>query len=224
MGVGRRMKKQGPPPSLEEFNASRKRKAGEPETEKSSSSKRRRAGDTKAAAQTSRPNSKGKTKKPLLKNADAQTVPILTAAPGTGRPVPITQEAWTEWNKNNTDLDIEHEQGRLSDMEDDEMAEADLENVGSDEDSVFDSDQENIRQGMFSEDEGDSDAEEKLTAANIEGLSRKLDMQQADVDAEAQQELEDDAIQTNIAGDADLLNSSQRTTAGLAPDLQLLRS
>src|SRR5438045_8840177 len=116
MGVGRRMKKQGPPPSLEEFNASRKRKAGEPETEKSSGNKRRRAGDTKTAAQTSRPNSKGKTKKLLLRNADAQTVPIPTAAPRAGGTAPITKEAWTELGKNDTDLDIEHEQGRLSDM------------------------------------------------------------------------------------------------------------
>lgn len=225
MGVGRRMKKQGPPSSLEEFNASRKRKAGERESEKGSTNKRRRADNAKAAAQTSRPNPTGRAKKPLLQNADAQTVPIARAESKAGRPAPITNQAnGSELDQDDTDLDIEDEQGGRPDMEGDELAEADLENVSLDEDSVFDSDQENIRHGMFSEDEDDSDAEQKLTAANIEGLSQKLDLQQADVDAEAQQELEDDALQTNIAGDADALDSTRPATTGLAPDLQLLRS
>lgn len=225
MGVGRRMKKQGPPSSLEEFNASRKRKAGERETEKRSTNKRRRADDAKAAAQTSRPNPNGRAKKPLLRNADAQTVPIARAESKAGRLAPITDQATgSELDQDDTNLDIEDEQGGRPNMGGDEMAEADLENVSLDEDSVFDSDQENIRHGMFSEDEDDSDAEQKLTAANIEGLSQKLDLQRADVEAEAQQELEDDALQTNIAGDADVLDSSRPATTGLAPDLQLLRS
>src|SRR5271163_1112460 len=67
MGVGRRMKKQGPPPSLEEFNASLKRKAGEPEIEKSSVNKRRKADDTKTHAHATHSQPHGKIKRPLLK-------------------------------------------------------------------------------------------------------------------------------------------------------------
>ena len=77
------MKKQGPPPSLNELNASLKRKAGEPETQKWSSNKRRR-GENKTAVQAIQPKANGKTKKPFLKNADAQTVPVPRGVP---RPV-----------------------------------------------------------------------------------------------------------------------------------------
>lgn len=223
MGVGRRMKKQGPPPSLKEFNASQKRKAGEPEIEESSANKRRRANDTKVASQANHSKPNGKTKKPLLKNSDAQTVPIPSFAPKPARPAQTTEESGSELDEDAADLDLEDEQEGLSDLEEDELAVADLDNISLDEDSVFDSDQEDMRKGMFSEDE-DSDAEEKLTAANIEGLSRKLDLQQADMGAEAQQELEDDAVQTNIAADEGVLNGTRLATTGLAPDLQLLRS
>lgn len=79
---------------------------------------------------------------------------------------------------------------------------------------------------MWSDDEGDSDGEEQLTAANIAGLSRKLDEQQAQEDAEAEAELRDDAMQTNIAND--LIDGDddddQQAKEQLAPDLQLLRT
>lgn len=219
------MKKQGPPPSLDEFNASRKRKSGDAEVDKGFTNKRRRAGDAKTAPNAHHFKPQGKTKKTLLRNPDAQTVPLPTTA---RKPVRLAQaaeeESESEVDEDAAELDIEDDEDELLDAEDDELAEADLENLSPDEDSVFDSDQENTRRGMFSEDEDDSDAEEKLTAANIEGLSRKLDLQQADVEAEAQRELEDDALQTNIAGDADLLDGTRPATTGLAPDLQLLRS
>jgi ribosomal RNA methyltransferase Nop2 len=48
--------------------------------------------------------------------------------------------------------------------------------LGSDS-SVYNSDPDHEK-AMFSEDEDESDAEEKLTAANIEGLSRRLDAEQ----------------------------------------------
>ena len=107
------------------------------------------------------------------------------------------------------------------DEELDEMEEADLEAEDSDTSLVDDSDQE-VRQMMFSEDEEQSDAEARLTAANIEGLSSKLDQEQADVEAEAQAELEDDALQTNIA-DTDVLDPTLDSTQ-LAPDLAAVRS
>jgi 25S rRNA (cytosine2870-C5)-methyltransferase len=225
MGVGRRMKKQGPPPSLEEFNASLKRKAGEPEIEKSSANKRRKADDTKRHAHATRSQPHNKTKKPLLKNPDAQTVPIPKFAPKPTQLVStIDEESGSSQDEDAADFGNDDEQDGLSDLGDDELAEADLEDTSPDDDSVFDSDQDDRRKGMFSEDEDESDAEEKLTAANIEGLSRKLDLQQADVDVEAQQELEDAALQTNIAGDEGLLDGTRAATTGLAPDLQLLRS
>jgi ribosomal RNA methyltransferase Nop2 len=104
-------------------------------------------------------------------------------------------------------------------------------------DSMFDSDVDQQQKGdfAFSEDEDESDAEEKLTAANIEGLSHKLDsqLQQEAVDAEA--ELKESALQTNIEGDRppvlegddeDEANGTlaAKTKALLAPDLQLLRT
>jgi ribosomal RNA methyltransferase Nop2 len=82
-----------------------------------------------------------------------------------------------------------------------------LDALGSaDEDDAFDSDDvmdsgDEITRGaaMWSDDD-DEDLEERLTAANIEGLSKKLDMQKAIEDAEAAAELEE-GMQTNIVGD-----------------------
>jgi 25S rRNA (cytosine2870-C5)-methyltransferase len=77
---------------------------------------------------------------------------------------------------------------------------------------------------MWSEDE-DSDAEEALTAANIAGLSQQLDNQRAQELADAEAELKEDALQTNIA--ADLPDSDEEDGAQkhlLAPDLQLFRT
>ena len=96
--------------------------------------------------------------------------------------------------------------------------------------SVYDSDPGNGRT-IFSEDEGDSDAEERLTAVNIEALSMRLDATQKDEAAEAQLELEEAAIQTNIDGDRpNVLEDVEHDEKGaiaaarLAPDLQLLRT
>lgn len=115
------------------------------------------------------------------------------------------------------------------DLEDDDLLDSDGE--------VMDSDEE-MRGGavggggkkkkmMWSDDE-DSDGEEKLTAANIAGLSRKLDEEQAQEAADAEAELHDDAMQTNIANDLIDGDVDDDETPGakelLAPDLQLLRT
>lgn len=93
--------------------------------------------------------------------------------------------------------------------------------------SVYDSDPQHER-ARFSEDEDESDAEEKLTAANIAGLSRRLDDAQKEDAAEAQIELEEAALQTNVDGDQLKVLGDEDEDAGpasrLAPDLQLLRS
>jgi ribosomal RNA methyltransferase Nop2 len=105
------------------------------------------------------------------------------------------------------------------------------------DDSVFDSDdqEESGKKGkfVFSDDEDESDAEETLTAANIVGLSRKLDKKLAEDKAITETEMQESAMQTNIDGpkifgegyedgddDDDLAEKSQSL---LAPDLQLLR-
>ena len=93
--------------------------------------------------------------------------------------------------------------------------------------SVYDSDPQQGK-ARFSEDEDESDAEEKLTAANIAGLSRKLDLEQEEDAVEAQLELEEAALQTNIDGDRPKVLDSEDEDEGVAsrlpPDLQVLRS
>ncbi|KAI3330057.1 hypothetical protein F4824DRAFT_351053 [Ustulina deusta] len=87
--------------------------------------------------------------------------------------------------------------------------------LGSD-DSVYDSGGEGKRRAMFSEDEDDSDgdAEERLTAANIVGLSRKLDKERAQEEVAAEAELQE-TLQTNIGVPHVLKN-----TTGSAPRQQ----
>lgn len=121
--------------------------------------------------------------------------------------------------------------GTLDDLEDDDDDEeiADDDEDELDSDDVMDSDAEAQREHDFwSEDEDEEDALADLEEANIEGLSRKLDAQAAADAAAAQAELEEAAMQTNIAGDnAPILEDSDDEQVGgvrLAPDLQLLRT
>ena len=121
------------------------------------------------------------------------------------------------------------EEADLDDLDDDELQDdADdfaLAPSDSEDEDVVDSDQE-VRTGLWSEDE-DSDAEEALTAANIAGLSQKLDNQRAQELADAEAEMQEDALQTNIAADLPLDEDEDddgRRKSVLAPDLQLLRT
>ena len=219
------MKKQGPPQSLEELNVSLKRKARQTHQQYGPVRKRKRAEADEPVASTRPFDQEWKTKKPLLTNPDAQVVPTGRTLSKQAPPAPMSSDSIDELDEDAVGLSLGDAgtDDDFSDLEADELREAELNDLDSD-DSVFDSEQEDNYKGMFSEDEDESDAEEKLTAANIEGLSRKLDQQQADVDAEAQQELEDAAIQTNIVGEEGVLDETDGTTRGLAPDLQLLRT
>lgn len=126
------------------------------------------------------------------------------------------------------DMDDEFEIGSGDDKEEVEKLGEDFMDSGSE---PYDSGEDHAHGAMFSEDEDESDAEEKLTAANIEGLSMKEDARIAQEEADAQAELEEAAMQTNIAGDKPhVLDDSDsedegkiKTNALLAPDLQLLR-
>ncbi|KAI0906605.1 NOL1/NOP2/sun family-domain-containing protein [Ustulina deusta] len=90
--------------------------------------------------------------------------------------------------------------------------------------SFFDSDEDS--DFVFSDDQhgsdsdSDSDGEQKLTLANIEGLSRKLDAQKEEERAAAEAEFLESALQTNVDQVSDALDGHQDN---LTPDVQLLR-
>ncbi|KAJ5416476.1 Nop2p [Penicillium crustosum] len=201
MGVGRRMKKQGPPAPLDESKITmlKKRKAGGAEAPpKPAPAKRRRSDADEAASKKEVPKKKkvnGATPKADSKESKKQPSATKKAVPV---PVPMSDD--------DEDMEDDDEFGDLDgisegsmDSDDEVEGLSDLE----DDNSVVDSDEEGHTRGaMFSDDE-DSDAEERLTAANIEGLSRK-----------------EAALQTNIAAPDVFADQTQQ---GLAPDLQLLR-
>lgn len=237
------MKKQGPPPTLEQLGLApqSKRKSRDAVAEDGPTKKRKKTAEKSGkvtganktlvkldrmirqdVAEDVKPRKKAKTK---FLNNDAQITvppPMLMeveedADEDDGAPELVTDDL--------ANANFSEEQ----DEEVDEMALEDLEDASSDSGSGlgFDSDDpddgQQKRGAMFSDDEDASDAEAQLTAANIEGLSRKLDQEQEEMDADAQAELEEDAIQTNIAADSDLLDTAGATT-NLAPDLALIRN
>lgn len=240
------MKKQGPPEPLDESKITmlKKRKAAETETRTAaaeSGKKRRRA--------------EVDDEETVLKEAPKKKVNAVVNGKGKGSEKASVKEAKGKKNDSKGKtvekqkpklMESDDEDEDMSDLDEDEMMDdefGDLDSVSEgsmdednsdsnsdedeEEDSVFDSDEDDHpRQAMFSDDEDLSDAEERLTAANIEGLSRKLDAQRQAEEEEAEQELKESAMQTNIAGDrpdvfADADASGQ---TGLAPDLQLLRT
>ncbi|KAJ5382038.1 25S rRNA (cytosine(2870)-C(5))-methyltransferase [Penicillium cataractarum] len=224
MGKGRRMKKQGPPAPLDESKITilKKRKAAEAaETEaapKVVAAKKRRRSDADEDVVTKKDApKKSKVNGAASKLTGKENKKAVTAKK---QPVPMSDSEDEEMDDEFGDLDdvsegsLDSQDGleRLSDLEDDE------------DDSVLDSDEEDHpREAMFSDDEDLSDAEERLTAANIEGLSRKLDLQRQAEEEEAEQELQESAMQTNIAGDRPDVFADETRPDGLAPDLQLLR-
>lgn len=242
MGTSRRMKKQGPPERLsEEHFAKLKRKKGLPaDTPEGAPAKKRRttkadsaprSNGTKKAAPSAKLSSRQQNaSKPKGKESNGQSSrPKKSAVP--------EPEGYSDIEIDDEFGDSDLEGKDLSDSEDDEPAKLGADFLGSDsDDSVYDSDNDRKKEEfVFSEDEGDSDAEEQLTAANIEGLSRKLDKQMEEEAADAQAELEEAALQTNITGDPlKVLDeeeeeeeedaSSAKKKALLAPDLQLLRN
>ncbi|RTE78266.1 hypothetical protein BHE90_007272 [Fusarium euwallaceae] len=239
MGVGRRMKKQGPPqPLSEEHFAKLKRKAGLPADPVVEAPEKKKRKTSKAVEPKSNGVAKkGSDKKDAAKKKGAKAVkaapPPAPKANGKSKkskaPAPALEDLSDEEMDDEFDLD-DLEDGSSDagvGLKDDFLA------SGSDDDSVFDSEEESgAAKAMWSEDEDESDAEEKLTAANIEGLSRKLDAQMAEEAAEAEAEMAQDALQTNIHGDKPHIlqdddedeDELTKTNALLAPDLQLLRT
>ena len=225
------MKKQGPPPALDESKIAlmKKRKAGDPDSApKAAAAKKRRRSDADEEVVTK----KDAPKKSKVDRASATTngKAVKKATPQK-KPVPMDSDDEDMDDAENDEFDDLNgvSEGSL-DSDDEVEGLSDLEGEGEDDDddeldddSVIDSDEEyHPREAMFSDDEDVSDAEEKLTAANMEGLSRKLDAEKLAEDEDAEQELQDAAMQTNIAGDRpDVFGDESQP--GLAPDLQLLR-
>ncbi|OKL60152.1 25S rRNA (cytosine(2870)-C(5))-methyltransferase [Talaromyces atroroseus] len=250
MGVGRRMKKQGPPAPLDEATISmiKKRKAAEAEAKAAGGKKRR-----KAVVETE-PESEPETKK--VKKTKTKTNGATTVTNGNGQKTPVSAapkktekgkkksakkpvEPEPESEEEEDDISESGSSPDLDQLMQDEFDELDgvsdasgdsgldEEDAKFDEGSVFDSEEEDHpREKMFSDDEDESDAEEKLTAANIAGLSRKLDEQRQLEEEEARQEMQDSAMQTNIAGDRpDIFGDAEAAAkAGVAPNMQLLRT
>lgn len=225
------MKKQGPPAPLDESKFDlKKRKAGADvaETKTEAGKKRRREVDEeekpkKKVNGTTTVN--GKEKKAVNGAAKKKEVEAEEKKPK-AKPVDFMESDDEEAS------DLEGE-GDDEEMMDDEFGDLDGVSDGSveegsdveEDDSFIDSEEEDHpRQAMFSDDEDDSDAEEKLTAANMEGLSRKLDEARQLEEEEAEAELQEAALQTNIAGDRPDVFQAGESGQGLAPDLQLLRT
>ena len=223
------MKKQGPPEPLDEAHFTNlKRKAGMSVTESRAESqqyvkKQRTNGSNSRAGVKEKSNGKPKaftnslslpTQKSALKKSKKPEAVPLPLSDEEGEDSDAADLMDDEFNISGSD-----EEGGLGD---------DFLESGSE---VYDSEDDHAQNAMFSEDEDESDAEEKLTAANIAGLTRKLDEQMAEQEVEAQAELEEAALQTNIAGDRPHVLSDDesddegvKTNALLAPDLQLLRT
>ena len=238
MGVGRRMKKQPPPPDLGVI-AAKKRSA--PEFDNSTRGKKRKASGEFKAQSLVRGSVNGAAKSapktfPKGNLANGNIIQLQKSRKVPARPAPMMSGALLDESSDDDAADLLR--GDRSDDDDDELlngsANGELK-VGKhlqDEfldsgSSVYDSDPQHER-ARFSEDEDESDAEEKLTAANIEGLSRRLDEEQEEEAAEAQLELEEAALQTNIDGDRPKVldddDNDEGAVSRLAPDLQLLRS
>ncbi len=243
MGVGRRMKKQGPPPPLDESRTSslKKRKAAVVEESSNARGKKRKAsGEVKAPIAVKKPayevKNSGLTQAPKRNFANGKTTQAEKGRKLAVKPVSKKEAVSTADSSDEDAVEflgeaLEDADSGSEGSQDGLLESADIlpdEFLGSGS-SVYDSDPQHER-AMFSED-NDSDAEERLTAANIEGLSRELDEQQEEEAAKAQLELEEAALQTNIDGDRPrVLEDSDDDQDGmtaqlrLAPDLQLLRS
>ena len=231
------MKKQGPPPDLGATGA-KKRKG--PEFDDSTRGKKRKASGEIKTQSLGRGSVNGTAKAVLKKStkgsfANGNIIQVQKSSKMPARPAAMMSGALLDESSDDDAADLLG--GDKSD-DDDELLNGSANGILKDgEDlqdefpdsgsSVYDSDPQHER-ARFSEDEDESDAEEKLTAANIEGLSRRLDEEQEEEAAEAQLELEEAALQTNIDGDRPKVldddDNDEGAASRMAPDLQLLRS
>ena len=259
MGAGRRMKrKQGAPPSFEDLQRAKQQKTNGKQSQ-GRVQKRSAPSDFSNPRSNKRQSNGSRQGRPIrdVYMSGALGVKSVEEKPakavnGTAKSKIIPKEKPVQ-QEDEEDIDIEDEEDEEASEDPSENGvdlsqfEEGLENGEDDsieEDefgsSVFDSEEDTPAQKetMFSEDEDDSDAEEILTAANIAGLSAKLDAQQEADAAASKQELQDSAIQTNLttdiprvlplaeeaASDDEDPTAAPKSALTLAPDLQLLRT
>ena len=229
------MKKQGPPPDLGAI-AGKKRNA--PEFDESIRGKKRKASGEVKAQSLGKGSNNGTIKfkkSPKGNLANGNMIQLQKSRKVPAKPAPMMSGALLDESSDDDAADFlggdksgdddELLNGSANSMlEDGKHLQDEFLESGS---SVYDSDPQHER-ARFSEDEEESDAEEKLNAANIEGLSKRLDQEQEEEAAEAQLELEEAALQTNIDGDRPKIldddDDDEDAVSRLAPDLQLLRS
>lgn len=225
MAPSRRLKHQGPPAALDEPKAGNKRKSG---ASTNGAIKKQRKEGVVPASKNSVNGSKNATNSAGKGSTKGNFKVQQKPAPKAQKKAQLVDS--DEEAENLSDLDEGSdgaEVGGLDVLEDDEMdSDADdFANAPSDDEDVVDSDQEQ-QHGVWSEDD-DSDGEEALTAANMAGLSARLDKERAEEEADAEEELRQDALQTNIAA-ADLNldedEDSDKKKSMLAPDLQMMRT
>ncbi|KAF4582081.1 tRNA (cytosine-5-)-methyltransferase NCL1 [Ophiocordyceps camponoti-floridani] len=241
MGAGRRMsRKQGPPEALSEEHFARlKRKAGLPVDRPSEEPKKRRRTAKGAEAKKGERNGSVGSKKGQKKEKRPTNGKVNGNGKYKGKKPPPASDLSPEADELDDEFDLD-KMAPSTDEEDDEVREGKGPRLGADflgsdseqDSSVFDSDDEAItRKHVFSEDEDESDAEAKLTAANMESLSRQLDRAAADDAAADAAEMAESALQTNMTGEKppQVLDDEEDGTQTksnpllLAPDLQLLR-
>jgi ribosomal RNA methyltransferase Nop2 len=230
------MKKQGPPEPLSEAHyANLKRKKGLP------------VDDTPVEAHTyKKRRTAAKPEKPTKRRREEPAKDAVAPKQANGsKKAPRASDNGVKAPKGKSKKAAEPDSDEEMDDEFDvsDLKDADLEEptlgddfLDSGDDSVYDSDHDNVKKEKFvfsdDEDDDDEEREEKLTAANIEGLSRKLDEKLAREAEENEAELREAAMQTNIDGDKpNVLGDedsddelSSKTQSLLAPDLQMLRT
>jgi ribosomal RNA methyltransferase Nop2 len=176
----------GMPDPLDESLVSRKRKAAPPAAEAPAKKKRSRiaAREAKEAKKALVPKTRvaGKPVKPTAAAANGKPA-AANATKANGKPVKKSKAPAPPADDDDVISDNDYliedsdEDGNINVTGLDALGSASEDEL---DDDAFDSDEE-ITKGaaMWSDDDDDEDLEERLTAANIEGLSKKLDMEKA---------------------------------------------
>ncbi|KAK6502948.1 rRNA (cytosine-C5-)-methyltransferase nop2 [Arthrobotrys musiformis] len=254
MGKGR-SKHQGLPDPIEMYHPhlAKKRKVDD-EDEKPSKRKR---GDKKSKAAPAAPEKKnGKTAVKQVNGAKSKSAAALPAKKGAKEyapksktnskkaPPPASESDEGSDDDGNDDMEWEDEddevpEGKLSAVDfmgssdEEDLDSNDEPNLDSDsEDSVYDSGDDEARPIFSDDDLSGSDAEEQLTAANIAGLTRKLDLQMAQEAEEAEAEFQEqiatnigtDEVKPFVIGAATTDEDATKSLTSLTPDLALLRT
>lgn len=222
------MKKQGIPEPLDESLVTRKRKDAPPAQEPERKKRSRTEARAKAAAKAATPKAEASKKGKAVNGAKTRVngKPVKKSAPA-----PPSDDDEDDFSDSADEIDDNDAMEGVNVTGLDALGSASEDDDDLDlEDDAFDSDEEVQKVGMWSDDEDEDDAAEQLTAANIEGLSRKLDMQKAIEEAEAAAELEEANLQTNIAGDRPKVLEDEEDEEGrpisklVNQDIQLLRT